>query len=113
MKIAIPTSDRVKIDKRTGRATEFAICELVDGSYEFVEFRTNPHEHNHSEGEEHSHNKVVDKLKDCDALLVAHVGTHFKTGFDALEMPIYRTEEEELKEAISRFSADILSHERL
>lgn len=113
MKIAIPTSDRVKLYNKTGRTTEFAICELVDGSYEFLEFRKNPHKHGDHGDREHSHKEIVDALKDCDALLVWEVGKYFKKDFDEAGIPIYKTNQEDLKEAISVFALDILSHVRL
>lgn len=113
MKIAIPTSDRINVYKRTGRALEFAICELVNGSYEFVEFIKNPHEHSEQEEHEHSHHDIVEALKDCDALLVIGAGTQFKKDFGAAGIPLYKTYETELKEAIITFAEDILGHERL
>lgn len=115
MKIAIPTSDRLTVFKRSGRTKEFAICEIENGSWDFLEFRINPHqheEHNH-DNQEHNHQDILQALKDCDALLVWAVGPHFKEDFDAANIPIYKTKEEDLKEAISRFATDMLSHQRI
>lgn len=116
MKIAIPTSDRIKLFKRTGKASEFAICEIVDGSYEFIEFRTNPHQH-HEHGEhknhDHNHKDLVEALNDCDALLVHMVGDQFKADFNEAGIPIYKTTQEDLKEVISVFASNMLGHVRL
>ena len=115
MKIAIPTSDRVNLYKRTGRTTEFAICEIVDGCYEFVEFRKNPHQHDEHNEEEHHHNHkdILEALSDCDALLVWTIGPNFKRDFDEAKFPIYKTNQEDLKEVISVFAMDMLGHVRL
>lgn len=113
MKIAIPSSDRNKLTKRTGRASEFAICDIIDGSYEFVEFRKNPHEHHEHGDHEHNHQDLVDILKDCDAILVQMVGESFKADFNNAGIPIYQTTQENLKEAISVFASNMLGHIRL
>lgn len=115
MKIAIPTSDRITLFKRTGRTREFAICQIVEGSYEFLEFRTNPHQHEDEKEEQHdhSHKDILESLKDCDAMLVWAVGNNFKRDFDEANFPIYKTTQEDLKEAISVFASNMLSHVRL
>ena len=116
MRIAIPTSDRETLFNRTGRAKEFAIYDMSDGSFEFVEFRENPHKHkDHEEGEhhDHSHGDVVEVLKDCKALLVKTAGQHFRKDFDEAEIPLYQTKQTVLKEIISLFSLDMLSHRHL
>jgi predicted Fe-Mo cluster-binding NifX family protein len=113
MKIALPTSDRLTVFKRTGRTTEFAIFEIVDGSYEFVEFRANPHT-NHTHGDhEHHHKDVVAILNDCDALLVSKVGDAFKNDFNQAGISIYKTNQEKLKDAVSVFTWNMLDHVRL
>lgn len=114
MKVAIPTSDRINVYKRTGHTKEFAICEITDGSYEFIEFRTNPpHEHEEAGEENHGHEEVVALLNDCDALLVLMAGKHFKQDFEKANIPIYKTNENDLKEAISNFAFNMLGHSRL
>jgi len=115
MKIAIPTSDRITLFKRTGRTNEFAICEIIDGSYEFVEFRANPHQHmdENEEHLDHNHKDILESLRDCDALLVWTVGKNFKRDFDEAKFPIYKTTQEDLKEAISEFASNMLGHVRI
>jgi predicted Fe-Mo cluster-binding NifX family protein len=115
MKIAIPTSDRLTVFKRTGHAKEFAICNIKDGFSEFIEFRQNPYKHDFEETPGHDHNylDILEAIKDCDALLVWAVGPRFRNDFHDANIPLYRTLEEDLNEAIMRFSGDLLSHERL
>ncbi len=115
MKIAIPTSDRIKIYKRTGRTTEFAICKIVDGSYEFIEFRTNPHQHEEQtdQANDHSHKDILETLSDCDALLAWTVGAKLKNDFEEAQFPIYKTTQEDLKEVISVFARNMLGHVRI
>jgi len=116
MRIAIPTNDRINLFNRTGRAKEFAIYIVNNGSWDFVEFRKNPHKHHDHEEEEHhehSHQEVVNALSDCDALLVKTAGQHFRTDFDKANIPLYQTKQVVLKEIITLFSSDMLSHKRL
>ena len=115
MKIAIPTQDRITLYKRTGRTKEFAIYDVIDGSVTFAEFRINPHAHVDDEkgNHEHTHDDVLAVLKDCDALLVHTVGTHFRQDFDKANFPIYKTKQTDLKEIISVFAQDMLRHKRI
>lgn len=115
MKVAIPTSDKITVFKRTGHAKEFAICDIKDGFYEFIEFRENPHKHDleDEKGHEHNHKDILEALKDCNALLVWAAGLHFRNDFHDANIPLYKTHEENLKEAIMQFSSDLLGHERL
>ena len=117
MKIGIPTTDRENLVTRTGRAKEFAIYEVNNGSYDFIEFRTNPHKHHdHENGEQehdHSHQDVLEALKDCDALLVHAAGPHFRKDFDDANIPLYKTKETKLVEVIRVFAHDMLRHKRI
>lgn len=117
MRIAVPTSDRINLFKRTGRTKEFAIYDVNSGQYEFIEFRENPHKHDHDEGEhdhdEHTHSDIVGVLKDCDALLVQNAGQHFRVDFDKADIPLYKTKQLLLKDVISIFATDMLRHKRI
>lgn len=114
MKIAIPTTDQINIAPRTGRASKFAIYSLLNGTYELIGYRDNPHQHLHNlENKQHNHQDIIDLLKDCDALLVWAVGPQFQKDFSSTNIPIYKTEEGIIKEAINRFSYDMISHKRL
>ncbi|NOR86271.1 MAG: hypothetical protein GQ527_01540 [Bacteroidales bacterium] len=116
MRIAIPTSDRINLFKRTGRTKEFAIYDVNNGGFEFVEYRENPHQHHEHEEEQdhnHSHSDVLVTLKDCDALLVHTAGPHFRKDFDEANIPLYQSKQTVLKEVISLFATDILRHKRI
>jgi len=115
MKIAIPTSDRKILFKRTGQTKEFAIYSVSQGSYEFLEFRKNPHDHDHEEKKDHmhSHKEILETLDDCDAILVFTTGAHFRKDFDAANMPMYRTKESKLDSVIDTFTKDMLRHKRI
>ncbi len=118
MRIAIPTTDRINLLSRTGNAKEFAIYDLENGSFNFIEFRENPHSNDdHEEGDhhhhDHSHDSVVDSLKDCDALLVKTAGQHFRKDFDKADIPLYQTKQTVLNEVIALFATDMLRHKRI
>ena len=114
MKIAIPTSDRVNVFPRTGRAKEFAICEIIEGSYEFVEFRKNPFQADgDSHSEEHMHKALLELLDDCNALLVQATGEHLRAELWDANFPIYKTSEVDLKEAITLFTLNMVGHKRI
>jgi len=116
MRIAIPTSDRTNLFKRTGRAKEFAIFDVDNGSYELIEYRENPHKHHDEEEEhhhDHSHGDVVNVLIDCDGLLVHTAGANFRKDFDKADIPLYQTKQSLLSEVINLFATDMLRHKRL
>lgn len=114
MKIAIPTSDKKTVFSKTGKTKEFAICEIIDGSYEFVEFRNNPYQADgDSHSEEHKHKALLELLKDCDALLVQATGELLRAELWDANMPIYKTNEEDLKEAITLFTLNMVGHKRI
>ncbi len=56
MKVAVPVNgEAMEIVTRTGRAPFFAIFEINEKSYNFIELRENLHSHEHSHEHEHSH----------------------------------------------------------
>ncbi len=117
MRIAIPTTDRINLFIRTGRAKEFAIYDVENGISNFVEFRENPHTHHEHDEEEHdhdhSHNDVVGSLKDCDSLLVKTAGQHFRKDFDKADIPLFQTKLTVLEDIINVFAKDMLRHKRI
>jgi predicted Fe-Mo cluster-binding NifX family protein len=98
MKIAIATDDRINIAKHTGRAVEFAIFEIENGTVVNTEFLKNDHTHHehhhehgdHQHGHEHNcenhdhqgsnspHANIVKQMKGVDLFLVTHLGPHFR-----------------------------------
>jgi predicted Fe-Mo cluster-binding NifX family protein len=78
MKIAIPTNDRIVINKRTGRSKEFAIFEIIDKKLLNTEYRENHHDDDHDDSSEHSHADVIALLYDVDLLIAGAVGKYMK-----------------------------------
>jgi predicted Fe-Mo cluster-binding NifX family protein len=113
MIIAIPTSDRNTVFTKTGKAKEFALFKVIDGSFESMGFRENPYKHEDSKNHERLLLQVVDTLNDCSALLVKGAGYSLVKEFQELNIPIYKTNETQVKEAISAFAFDILHHEHI
>ena len=85
MKIALPTNDRKTLAKRSGRAKEFAVYEIIDSEVTNIQYFENKHEHHdHDENEhDHSHEEIVDIIKDVDLLIMSKVGKHLKTDIEA------------------------------
>lgn len=119
MKIAIPTSDRKTIFERTGRAKEFAIYILENGTYKFIEFIENPHKHEDLEAadvdeqRDHTHEDIVEALQGCDALLVKMAGKYFRQDFANANISLFIAKDDDLEEAINVFVKDFLSHKHL
>jgi len=122
MKIAIPTNDRKTIAKRTGRASEFVFYTIENGEIKYVDYQKNTHEHhdhdrnegNHRQGHrngkghghghgEHTHNEIVNQLKDIDMFLVRAVGKHMKRGLEKGNIPYKLVKGEEISEIISNY----------
>jgi len=116
MLIAIATNDRKTIAKRTGRAKEFAFFTIENDKIIDVRYEQNDHDHHHhdrSEGNhrqgrgggrglghgrhhhhneehehgEHSHDEVVQQLKDVDMFLVRAVGKHMRSDLEKGKIP--------------------------
>lgn len=81
MKIAAPTSDKVTIFERTGRAPLFAVATVAESNISAIEYRRSP-KHEHKDGQ-HSHRELAEMLSDCDLLLVKHIGPHLADDLDA------------------------------
>jgi len=116
MRIAIPTSNRTELFKRTGRTKEFAIFDVENGSSTLVEYRANPHKHEEEEDKghhEHSHADIVQVLIDCDALLVHTAGSNFRKDFDEADIPLFQTKQSLLLDVINIFASDMLRHKRI
>ena len=81
MKIAIPTSDKINIAERTGRAPLFAVATVDESNISHIEYRESS-VHHHSDGGEHSHGDLAEMLSDCDLVLVKNIGSHLKADLD-------------------------------
>lgn len=124
MLIAIATNDRKTIAKRTGRAAEFAFYQINGTEITAITYQKNHHEHhdhdrsegNHRQGhgrglgnrhhhhyEEHTHDEVVQQLKDVDIFLVHAVGKHMKSDLEKGKIPYKRVKGEMISEIISNY----------
>lgn len=86
MKISFPTNDRKTIAERTGRAKEFVIYDIEDLQITNIDYRENRHKHHeHGDGHSqhkgegmHSHQEIIDLLRDVDLLVVVRLGRFLK-----------------------------------
>lgn len=100
MIIAIPTNDRKTLAKRTGRCEEFGVYKVENNNIELIEYRKNTHEHHdhnhdHEHGEEdvHTHDEIMDVLKDIDMLVIKMAGKHFKNDLERYSINYEMTKE--------------------
>ncbi len=107
--IAIPTNNEQTLAERTGRAKGFLIYEIEDKTARRLEFRINPHKHDDKENEheEHTHEDVMEVLKDCTYILVNKVGKHFVQDLKHAQIKIYKAKENNIDKAVSEFLAHI------
>ena len=110
MRIAIPTNDRIRIFKRTGRANAFLIVDVDAASANEIDYRTNTHSHeddahDHEENHDHSHADLVESLSDCAFIVVNVIGKHLLADLTNAGIIIFKTREENIKNAIADFNA--------
>lgn len=86
MKIAVATNDETRIAGHVGRCNAFIVYTINDAKIIKKEVRENTFthhkqhrhhgEHNHGEGHSHGHghSRVIDALKDCEALIFTSGG---------------------------------------
>lgn len=114
MKVVIPTNDKINVEPKTGHATYFAVFEINNQSFELVELLNNTHEHgNHHDGEhnhgqkhQHGHDEQAKMFKNYDAILVHHLGSHFKKSVSDYNVNVFFTKKETIEEAIKDFLAN-------
>ncbi len=90
MKIAIPTNDRKNVAERTGQASEFVVFTIENRNVIQTEYRKNTHTHEphaHGHTENHSHDDVIDILKDIDMFYVRKVGPHMTESLEEGKIP--------------------------
>lgn len=114
MKIALPTNDKMTIAPRTGQSKFFAVYSVNDKHISEPEFRENPHSHEHGHGthkhgegegeHEHSHKEILDLLKDCNLVIVKHIGKYMKNDFDSVGLDFKKTKSDELADIIRVYS---------
>ena len=110
MRIAIPTNDKTTIYKRTGRANAFLIVDVDMAAINEIDYRTNTHsheEHAHDgeENHDHSHAELVESLSDCAFVIVNVIGKHLLADIKNAGIIVFKTKEENIKNAIADFNA--------
>ncbi len=123
MIIAIATNDRKTIAKRTGRAAEFAFFHITGKEITGVTYEKNRHEHHdhdrregnhrlgghgkgnglHHQYPEHSHDEVVEQLKNVDVFLVRAVGKHMKSDLERGNIPYQLVKGENLSDIVREY----------
>ena len=99
MKIAVPTSDKITIADRTGRAPLFAVATVEESNITHIEYRESPG-HHHTAGGEHSHRDLVEMIADCNLVLVKNIGSHLKADLDAAGIEYQRVAIDKIGDAI-------------
>ncbi len=133
MLIAIATNDRKTIAKRTGRAAEFAFFEVIGNEITGVRYEKNNHKHydhdrsegNHRKGRygrglghghrhhhhhegAHSHNEVVEQLKNVDMFLVRAVGKHMRSDLERGNIPFKLVKDENLTDIVKDYIKSLI-----
>lgn len=73
-RVGIASSDGKYVNQHFGHATQFLIFEIADGGYRFVELRSNEPSCNREDPNENAHDRVIENLKDCRAVIVSQIG---------------------------------------
>jgi predicted Fe-Mo cluster-binding NifX family protein len=89
--IAISSSDGKTIHQHFGRTKTFFIVSINDNGYKYIETRTIEPCCNHFEHHEHSFDKVLDILSDCEAIVTGKIGNGALEYLTAKGMRIFET----------------------
>jgi len=73
-RVAVASRDGIVVHQHFGKATHFQIYEVANGHYTYIETREN--DPSCRPGEDHftMHNRTLDKLNDCNAVIVSQIG---------------------------------------
>lgn len=110
MQLVIPTDDRKTVAQKTGRCKEFVVVTAEDGNtkYDYVPnlhkhgHHDHDQEHSHGEGG-HSHNEILEVVKDADMFLVGHIGKPLKEELDKNNIPYQKAEESDIEKLVENF----------
>lgn len=102
MKIAIPTNDKENIAQRTGQSKGFMVYEIADKKIVSSEYRENQMDE-HDDETEHSHQQIIDLLKDVDILLVAAIGKFLRKDINNSTMNYQIAKGEKLNDIIENY----------
>ena len=122
MKIAIPSDEGIYLSQHFGRTLGFTIFEVSEGQIIHQEYRPNnftghalgqqqEHQHHGAEHEEHaqhSHNRIVNALNDCEVVIAGGMGRRLLDDLTNAGKRIYNTTQMETHKAVELFLTDEL-----
>lgn len=112
MKIAIPSNDKENIAQRTGQSKGFMVYELIDKTIVSSEYRENKMDE-HDEDAEHSHQQIIDLLRDVDILFVAAIGKFLKKDINNSTINYQIAKEEKLAQIIETFLNEKINNSQM
>ncbi len=122
MKIAIPSDEGTYLSQHFGRTLGFTIYEVDDKQIINQEYRPNTftghglgqhqgHQHHgpeHEEHAQHSHQRILDALHDCEVVIAGGMGRRLIDDLTDAGKRIYITTQIETRKAVEMFLADTL-----
>ncbi len=123
MKIAIPSNDKVTINKHFGRSKGFLVVEIQDKKVVNTEYKENNftghshghshqhgHNHEHGEGGGHSHEGIFNAIGNCEVVISGGMGRRLYNDFAQNKIDVYVTQEQNVEKAIQLFINNSLDH---
>ena len=107
MKIAVATDDFVNVTGHVGRCKGFIIFDIENQKIKNVEERENNFTHhklknNHSNSHEHSHNNLLEGLKDCSQLICTSAGWRLREDLESAKKEVIFTSEKIAEDAVKK-----------
>lgn len=103
MRVAIPSDDQLNVAGHTGRCGGFMILDVTDEGAKRVEYRSNSytqHATQHMPGATqqqgkggHSHNRLLDAIGDCQAIVALGMGPRLVNDLDAAGIQVFFSRE--------------------
>jgi predicted Fe-Mo cluster-binding NifX family protein len=126
MKIAIPSDEGTYLSQHFGRTLGFSIFEVANGQIIKQEYRLNNftghslgqhHEyqhygHEHDDHAQHSHNRILNALKDCEIVIAGGMGRRLVDDLTDAGKKIFITSQPETRKAVELFLADKLNSDK-
>ncbi len=114
MKIAVVTDNELTVAGHAGRCRAFLVFETENKKIINKEVRINTfthhrqhthnqHEHHHGERHNHSHNALIDGLKDCKVLIFSHGGRRLVDDLKANNIKPILTDEALAEDAVLKY----------
>jgi predicted Fe-Mo cluster-binding NifX family protein len=118
MKIAVPSNDRKTLCPHFGRTEGFLIFQTSNQQVLTTEYRPNTftqhvmgQEHHHHQ-EPHSHNRILNALEDCEAVIAGGMGHRLQQDLIQSGKEIYITSQSEALTAVTLFLQNKLASDK-